>query len=420
MTHIGGSPRLLTALDTLVGVDLDAWLAGPGGAALTAAVADPAAAREAVRLADLRGMGGAAFPTARKWDAVAAATVPAGERWVIANGNEDEPGTFKDRVLLEHAPHLIIEGALAAAACCGAANVVLYVNPRHAGVEAAIAEAVAQWRDHHLLDELERVLGEPVRLRVHASSGLYVGGEDTAAIASVEGGFPFPRRKPPYPTTHGVEGMPTVVNNVETLAQAAVLLRLGAPAYRDLGVGEASGTRLYSLSGDVIRPGLYELPSGTSLRSLVFDHGGGMLADRSFKAVFTGGPSNTLLATDGLDVALDPDSVVAAGSRLGTGAMIVISEGTSITRKVAEYIDFFAGASCGPCPPCRTGTHQLSQILHRIDTGHGTPADLDTLRSLTALLPGSGNCGLVDAAATVVASALERFPHEFERQVHHR
>jgi NADH-quinone oxidoreductase subunit F len=214
-----------------------------------------------------------------------------------------------------------------------------------------------------------------------------------------------------------VRGAPTLVNKVETLAQVPHILRHGAAWYRDCGVGEAVGTKLYSLSGDVLRPGLYELPMGTSLRELLFTHGGGMLAGRSFKAVFTGGPSNTLLTAVDLDVALDFESVRACGSRLGTGAMIVVGDNTSILRKTAEYVTFFANNSCGQCPSCKIGTHQVARILERLSTGMGRAGDLVALENLATMLPGSGRCGLVDGAATVLASSLATFRGEYEAAV---
>jgi NADH-quinone oxidoreductase subunit F len=229
------------------------------------------------------------------------------------------------------------------------------------------------------------------------------------------GGFPFPSLKPPFPAEKGVNGAPTLLNNVETFAHVTHILDRGAASYRGLGLGDAVGTKLYSLSGDVMRPGLHELPMGTSLRDLVFDHGGGMLAGKKFKAVFTGGPSNTLLTAADLDVALDFESLRARGSRLGTGAMIVVGEGTSILRKTAEYVAFFAANSCGQCPSCKIGTNQVSRILERIEAGAGRPTDLAALENLTRLLPGSGRCGLVDGAATVLASSLATFGEEYRR-----
>jgi len=407
---------VLTAEAVRVGPDLDAWLKAGGGEGLSRALDDPAAIIPTIEAAGLRGLGGAGFPTHRKWAAVAARPRPEGEgKWVVCNGNEDEPGTFKDRFLLSRTPHQVIEGALIGALAVGATNIALYVNPREAASVAATRAAVAAWEGHGLLARLSEALGGPVRIKAVAGTGLYVGGEETAAVASVMGRFPFPTLKPPFPAEAGVNGAPTLLNNVETFAHAAHILRRGAEWYRGLGIGDAAGMKLYSLSGDVLRPGLHELPMGTSLRELVFGCGGGMLAGRAFKAVFTGGPSNTLLTDADLDVALDFDSLRARGSRLGTGAMIVVGEGTSILRKTAEYVAFFAANSCGQCPSCKIGTHQVSRILARIEAGTGRPGDLEALENLTQLLPGSGRCGLVDGAATVLASSIKTFRGEYER-----
>jgi len=404
--------QVLLRAEIRVGADLDAWLARGGGEGLARALEAPDAVIGEIAQADLRGMGGAGFATHRKWEPVAAA--PTGDKYIICNGNEDEPGTFKDRFLLEHTPHQVIEGALTAAVATRANHVILYVNPHQVQSLAVIREAIPQWQKHSLFAEVEKQVGGPVLLRVVPSSGLYIGGEETAVIASVEGGFPFPRRKPPFPAQHGVHGAPTIVNNTETLAHVPGILRNGARWYRDLGIGNAAGTKLYSLSGDVLRPGLYELPMGTSLETLVFQHGGGMLQGKEFKAVFTGGPSNTLLTKRDLDVAMDFDSVRQRHSRLGTGAMIVVSEGTSIVRKVAEYVSFFAQGSCGQCPPCKGGTFQMMQILDRIDTGRGVRTDLEALQNLCRILPGSGRCGLIDGAVTVVDSSIHQFKEEYE------
>ncbi|WP_338665962.1 NADH-ubiquinone oxidoreductase-F iron-sulfur binding region domain-containing protein [Pararoseomonas sp. SCSIO 73927] len=411
---------VLTAERVCVGPDLDAWLAAGGGDGLSRALADPDAIIPAIEAAGLRGLGGAGFPTHRKWSAVAAQPRPEGGKWVVCNGNEDEPGTFKDRFLLSRTPHQVIEGALIGALAVGATNVALYVNPRETASVAATRAAVDAWGGHPLMTRLAGALGGAVSIGVVESSGLYVGGEETAAVASVMGGFPFPSLKPPFPAEAGVHGAPTLLNNVETFAHATHILRQGPDWYRGMGLGGAAGTKLFSLSGDVLRPGLHELPMGTPLRDLVFGCGGGMLADRAFKAVFTGGPSNTLLTAADLDVALDFDSLRARGSRLGTGAMIVVGEGTSILRKTAEYVAFFAASSCGQCPPCKVGTHQVSRILERLEGGAGRPGDLEALENLAELLPGSGRCGLVDGAATVLASSLRTFRGEYERALGQR
>lgn len=410
---------VLTAREIQVVADLPAWFAVGGGEGLRNALADPDAIVPTIEAAGLRGLGGAGFPTHRKWAAVAAQPPypEGGGKWIVCNGNEDEPGTFKDRFLLSRTPHQVIEGALIAAVAVRANNIALYVNPREDQSVVALRLSSAAWSAHPLLDQVSELVGAPVRLQVCQSSGLYVGGEETAAVANVMGGFPFPSLKPPYPAERGVNGAPTLLNNVETLAHVTHILRHGAAWYRELGLGDAVGTKLYSLSGDVLRPGLHELPMGTSLRELVFGCGGGMLAGKGFKAVFTGGPSNTLLTDRDLDIALDFDSLAARGSRLGTGAMIVVGEGTSILRKTAEYVAFFAANSCGQCPSCKIGTHQVSRLLERIDAGAGRPADLDALENFTRLLPGSGRCGLVDGAATVLASSLATFRSEYERAV---
>lgn len=412
---------VLTAEALQVVADLPAWLAVGGGEGLKRALDEPDAIIPTLEAAGLRGLGGAGFPTHRKWAAVAAeAPHPEQGKWIVCNGNEDEPGTFKDRFLLSRTPHQVIEGALIAAVAVRANHIALYVNPREDQSVVALRLSSIAWAAHPLLEQASELVGAPIELHVRESSGLYVGGEETAAVANVMGGFPFPSLKPPYPAQSGVYGAPTLLNNVETLAHVTHIIRNGAQWYRDLGLGSAVGTKLYSLSGDVLKPGLHELPMGTSLRELVFEYGGGMLAGKGFKAVFTGGPSNTLLTDRDLDTALDFDSLATRGSRLGTGAMIVVGEGTSILRKTAEYVGFFAANSCGQCPSCKIGTHQVSRLLERIDAGAGRPADLEALENFTRLLPGSGRCGLVEGAATVLASSLSTFRSEYESAVGRR
>ncbi|KVD87067.1 NADH-quinone oxidoreductase subunit F [Burkholderia sp. ABCPW 14] len=394
-----------------VGPDYDRWRAAGGGGGLDAALARPAEIIDAIEAAGLVGMGGAGFPTHIKWRTAAAQLGLT--KYVVVNGNEDEPGTFKDRHLLSRTPHQVIEGALIAALAIGATHVVIYVNRRLDAALAAVREALAQWRTSAPLDRVAATLGHPISLTLTESSGHYIGGEETAIISWLEDRFPFPRSKPPFPVQAGISGAPTVINNTETIANVPHILRDGPDAHRVLGIGDACGTKLYSLSGDVLNPGLYELPMGTRLRDLVFDCGGGMLGGKAFKAVFTGGPSNTLLTASDLDVALDFASVRARGSHLGTGAMIVLGEGTSIIHEVERYVEFFAAESCGQCPPCKCGTFQMARLLQRIDTGTASRRDVEALSSLCELLPGSGRCSLIDGAVTVVKSSLRMFPHEY-------
>ncbi len=397
-----------------VGADMARWAAAGGGQALARAAQDPAGVRVAIREADLRGMGGSGFTVWRKWEAVAA-ELPKPDKYLIVNGNEDEPGTFKDRMLLEETPHQVIEGALVAALAVGANRVVFYVNPDLKQSLAAVDAAIAQWHASERLAQASKALGRTLELSLRPASGHYIGGEETAAISWVEGGFPFPRGKPPYPAQAGVHGCPTLINNVETLAHVPHIVVHGAEWFRSLGKAPGTGTKLYSLSGDVLHPGVYELPMGTTLRELIFEHGGGLLSGKPLKAVFTGGPSCSLLTPVNLDVGLDFDSLRACGGSLGTGAMIVVSEGTGIVKRVAEYMRFFAHSSCGQCNSCKVGTATMSRLLDRIDTGRGTAADLDTLENLCALLPGSGRCHLISGTVQLLDSSFRHFHNEYRQ-----
>ena len=400
---------LLLHPDQRVGADLDLWFNGNGGTGLRNAIADPSAVIAIIKDAGLRGLGGSGFPTYKKWEFVAAEK--SSDKYLICNGNEDEPGTFKDKELLEESPHQVIEGALIAAIATGINHIIFYINPEQEESIGMMQRAIEQWR---LFEETEQLYGR-IEMSVMASSGHYIGGEETAAIESVEGKFPFPRGKPPFPAQFGVHGHPTLINNMETLANLSHIMRNGAEWFKGLGLGEHGGTKLYCLSGDVLYPGTYELPMGTSLKRLIYVHGGGMLLDKQLKAIFTGGPSNTILTPKDLNVALDFDSVQARDSALGTGAMIVISEGTGIVKRVTEYVDFFAHSSCGQCPPCKTGTYYAAQLLKKIDRGVGAREDLDALINMCSFLPGSGRCHLLDGAMKVLDSSLKHFMDEYEQ-----
>ena len=399
-----------------IGADMDDWMEGIGGQGLRKALQDPSAVIPMIKAADLRGLGGSGFPTYKKWEYVAAQP-NGGDKYLICNGNEDEPGTFKDRILLEETPHQVIEGATITALANDINRIVFYINPEQTDSIASMQMAVAQWEESELCFAVSKKLGRPLEYTVLPSSGHYIGGEETAAIETVEGHFPFPRGKPPYPAEAGVHGCPTLINNIETLANVSHILRQGPEWFRELGYGHATGTKIYCLSGDVLHPGTYELPMGTPLSELIQYHGGGMLVGKKLKAVFTGGPSNTILTPKDLDVPLDFESVAERHSSLGTGAMIVVSEGTGIVKRVTEYIDFFAHSSCGQCPPCKTGTYYAARLLNKIDTGQGRRADLDALINLTQFLPGSGRCHLLDGAMKVLDSSLYHFMDEYKRSL---
>jgi NADH-quinone oxidoreductase subunit F len=407
--------QVLFRRDVRVGADLDVWLQHGGGEGLMKALADRSAIIPLIRDAGLRGLGGSGFPTFKKWEFVAG--YESDDKYLIVNGNEDEPGTFKDCILLEETPHQVIEGAVIAALATNINHIVFYINPDQVDSIANMREAVEQWKASELNQAVTDTIGEEMNYRVMASSGHYIGGEETAAIESVEGKFPFPRGRPPFPAESGVWGKPTLVNNTETVSNVSHILRNGAEWYKGLGIGDTCGTKIYCLSGDVLYPGAYELPMGTRLVDLIETYGGGMLQGKYLKAVFTGGPSNTILTPKDLDVHLDFDSVAERRSALGTGAMIIVSEGTGIVKRVAEYVNFFAASSCGQCPPCKTGTYYTSLLLSKIDTGQGSRADLDSLINLCKILPNSGRCHLINGAIKVVDSSLYHFMDEYKQAI---
>ena len=394
------------------GNSLSNWLKAYGGDGLEKALKEPETILPIIKEAGLRGLGGSGFPTYKKWQFVAEQK-PDPDKYLICNGNEDEPGTFKDAFLLTNTPHQVIEGALITALSNQINKVIFYINPDQTKSVNNIRIAIEQWQNSELFLRIEKKLGRPILLQLLESSGHYIGGEETAAIEWVEGKFPFPRGKPPFPAISGVHGCPTLINNIETLANVSHIIRQGAQWFQSLGRGNSAGNKLYCLSGDVLNPGVYELPMGTPLSELIYTHGGGMLLSKKLKAVFTGGVSSTILTPKDLDVPLDFDSVYERGSSLGTGAMIVVSEGTGIVKRVAEYVNFYAHSSCGQCPPCKTGTYYVSQLLNKIDTGRASIADLDSLINLCKILPGSGRCHLIDGAMKIVDSSLQHFNEEY-------
>ncbi|MBE9561654.1 MAG: SLBB domain-containing protein [Proteobacteria bacterium] len=395
-------------------LNLKSWLENIGGKGLQNALDAPDTIISLIKEAGLRGLGGSGFPTYFKWEAIANQN-NSREKYLICNGNEDEPGTFKDRLLLEKTPHQLIEGAMIIAVATNVNRIIFYINPDLTQAIENMRNAVKRWEECELYFKVSDKIQQPLEFSILPASGHYIGGEETAAIETVEKKFPFPRRKPPFPAEYGVHGCPTLINNVETICNVSHILRNGVKWYHDLGIGDAYGTKIYSLSGDILSPGTYELPMGISLSKLINNYGGGMLLNKKLKAVFTGGPSNTLLTPKDLDVSLDFDSVAARRSSLGTGAMIIVSEGTGIVKRVAEYVDFFAHSSCGQCPPCKSGTYYIAMLLNKIDTGQARKSDLRALENLCDILPGSGRCALINGAVKVLESSLYHFRDEYEQ-----
>ncbi len=371
---------------------------------------------EEIKRAGLRGRGGAGFPTGVKWDKVLNHRVK--ERYFVCNAGEHEPGTFKDRHLLKHVPHQLIEGCLIASFTVGAKASFIYLNHEYHDEEQNLRRAMSLAREQGLLGKNILGTGLDLDIEIFSGHGSYVAGEETAMLESMQGRPAMPRQKPPfYPTDFGLYGKPTLVNNVETLCNIPLILRNGASWFSEVGTPKCPGTMLFSLSGSVMRPGVYELPLGTPLRVLVEQCGGGVGAGRTVKAVFPGGPAFSMVTGDQLDLAMDFDTLKAAGTGLGSAGVIVVDDATCMVAKTLHYSNFFKGESCGQCPPCRMGTINLATILTKIEQGEGTDKDLDTLRQICGFVKGTGYCTLVTGAAVLVQSALKIFPQEFEDHI---
>lgn len=359
----------------------------------------------------LRGRGGAGFPTARKL----ALTLerPETPRYVVMNGGEDEPGSSKDRVLMENVPHLVLEGVVLAAYAVQAEKAYLYINHGYEAAACALAAAMEEAREAGYWGE--DVMGSGFRLEIAtvAAPSNYVAGEDTAALEVIEGKEPLPRRKPPFPVTAGLFGKPTLVNNVETLANIAPIVAKGPEWYRSFGSGESPGTMIFSLGEEMERPGVYELPLGTPLRYLLEECGGGLKGGRRIKAVLPGGPSSGFLPPEGIDVPLDHASLRNAGSSIGCGVVKVLAEGDSVLDELARIADFFAKESCGQCPACRMETNMLAALLGKVRQGQGSDALVEQMGKVLEFNRGKGFCSLIHMPGPPIESAVRLFPEEF-------
>jgi len=362
--------------------------------------------------AGLRGRGGAGFPTGKKWQFTREA--PEQPRYLVMNGGEDEPGSKKDRVLLENLPHLVIEGAILAAYAIGAAKTYLYINARYDDAIKSVNDALAEaksagyWGDN--------ILGSSFNLEfeVVPAPHNYVAGEDTAVLEVIEGKKPLPRQKPPFPVTVGLFGKPTSVNNVETLANVAPIILKGADWYRKFGTAESPGTMIFSLNDDVRRPGIYELPFGTPLRYLIEECGGGMKGGRKIKAIMPAAPSSAFLPADKIDTPLDHNSMRDAGTGLGCGVVRLIAEGTCIVEEVLKISEFFTAESCGQCPACRMETNTLTMMMKKVQAGQGGQPILEQFGKILAFNKGKGFCNLIAMPGPPIESAIKLFPGDFE------
>ena len=362
--------------------------------------------------AGLRGRGGAGFPTGKKWSFTREA--PEQPRYLVLNGGEDEPGSKKDRVLMENLPHLVIEGVILAAYAIGAVKAYLYINANYQAATKSITDALAEAKSsgcwgHDLLGS-----GFNLDIEMVPAPHNYVAGEDTAVLEVIEGKNPLPRQKPPFPVTVGLFGKPTSVNNVETLANVAPILLRGPDGYRKFGTQDSPGTMIFSLSNDVSCPGVYELPFGTPLRYLIENCGGGMKEGKKIKAVMPAAPSSAYLSLDKLDTPLEPNAMRAAGSALGCGVVRLVGEGTCIVEEVLRIADFFTAESCGQCPACRMETNTLSMLIKKVQQGQGGQPILEQFGKVLAFNKGKGFCNLIAMPGPPIESALKLFPGDFE------
>lgn len=365
-----------------------------------------------VKAAGLRGRGGAAFPTGTKLELTA--QEPADQKYLVANGAEDEPGSFKDRLLLEHHPHLILEGIILCAYAVGAGNGYLYVNRTYAAAHQSLTQAIDEAATEGFLGDDLLGSGFSFALKLFEAPTDYVAGEDTAALEVIEGKPPVPREKPPYPVQAGLFGKPTLVSNVETFANVPRILLNGAGWFRSFGVEESPGTMIFCIGAEVNQPGAYELPFGATLRQLVEDYGGGLRGGNPLKAILPGGPSTAYLPASMLDIALDHHSLREAGSILGCGVMELIEEGRSMVDEALKHAQFFTKESCGACPACRMETNMFENLLKQIKAGGGNPALLDQFEKVAEFNRGKGRCSFISMAAAPVVSAVKLFRSEFE------
>lgn len=359
----------------------------------------------------LRGRGGGGFPTGRKWQFAYAQ--PEGEKYVVCNGDEGDPGAFMDRSILEGNPLGVIEGMMIAGYAIGAQNGYFYVRAEYPVAVNRLKLAMKQAEEVGLLGD--NILGTDFSFRVHIrlGAGAFVCGEETALLNSIEGQRGMPRPRPPFPAVKGLWQKPTIINNVETLACVPYIMREGAAEFAKYGTEKSKGTKVFALGGKINNVGLVEVPMGTTLRELVYDIGGGIPHNKEFKAIQTGGPSGGCLTKDDLDAAIDYDNLVAKGSMMGSGGAIVMDEDNCMVDVAKFYMEFICDESCGKCSPCRIGTKRMLEILTKITEGKGTMDDLAALEELAANVKSNSLCGLGQTAPNPILSTLAHFKDEY-------
>ncbi|GHN01023.1 NADH-quinone oxidoreductase subunit F [Cytophagales bacterium WSM2-2] len=379
----------------------------------------PQDVQSAVKDSNLKGRGGAGFSTGLKWSFVPMnAPKP---KYLIANADEMEPGTFKDRILLEQTPHQLIEGMIIAAFAIQANESFVFLRWAYKTAAQAITQAIHEAHQAGYLGKNILGSGYDLEMHLHTGVGRYMCGEETALLNSLEGKRATPRAKPPFPQVSGLFGKPTIVNNVETLCCLPHILNNGAEWFKKLSLTQDAGTKIYGVSGKVKKPGAWELPMGVTLRELIEEHAGGMQDGLKFRGALPGGASTDFLVEEHLDVKMDFVSVAAAGSRLGTGTVVVLDDKTCPVGFVKNLEHFFAQESCGFCTPCREGLPWIEKTLESIETGDGRPEDLNLLDAQARLLgPGNTFCALAPGAMEPLQSALKYFRADFEKHIHEK
>jgi NADH-quinone oxidoreductase subunit F len=410
-------PVLSTHFKDPHGTWFEAYVADDGYVAANKALNSltPEQVIDEVSRAKLRGLGGAGFPAGRKWSFVPKETTK--PKYLVVNADEGEPGTFKDRYLMERDPHALLEGMIIAAYAIGSHKSYVYVRGEYFQSAARLQRAVDEAYRQGWLGTNIQGSGFDLDVVIHRGAGAYICGEETALLTSLEGGKGFPKLKPPFPAVSGLFGCPTIVNNVETLACVPYILRNGAERFAEIGTETQGGTRLFCVSGHVVRPGVYEESVGVTLRELIEKAAGGVRDGNKLKAVIPGGISAKILTADEIDVAMDFDSLKAAGSMAGSGGVIVMDETTCMIKALDSAARFFADESCGQCSPCREGTGWVHRLLRRIVAGQGSLQDLDDLLAIAGDMEGNTICVFADAAAWPVQSYITKFRHEFEEYI---
>ena len=402
-------------------VGMPAYEANHGYQAMKKAVKEmsPSDCLDVIKDSGLRGRGGAGFPTGMKWSFVPMENVSEGHKYLVCNADEMEPGTFKDRLLMECDPHQLIEGMIISAWTIQADIAYIFIRAEYHLASRLLQEAIDACYEKGYLGN--NILGTDYKLDmyVHSSAGRYICGEETALINSLEGKRANPRAKPPFPQVSGLWGRPTIVNNVETLCNITHIVRHGADWFKSLGIGADAGTKLFGVSGRVKNPGCWELPMGTPIRELIEVHAGGMEDGYKLKGFLPGGASTDFLVEEHLDLAMDYDVIGKAGSRLGTGTMIILDDKTCPVGMVKNLVEFFAQESCGFCTPCRDGLPWSAQVLGDIEIGNGRPEDLVTLSDQAKFIGAMGNthCALAPGAMEPLTSAMKYFADDFQRHV---